>query len=76
MYTTNFYGSLDRGMFILQLYRWKFSHKTNFAVDCIRLKLNFIHKKNSRQLTIADRCALIFKVTNLSNRKPIYTTSY
>jgi len=37
----NIYTPLDRGMVLLQLYRWKFSHKKT-----IRVCLIFIHKND------------------------------
>ena len=42
--SANIYGPLDGGMVILQLYRWKFSHKKNFVADFVQLNLNFIQK--------------------------------
>ena len=39
------HGALERGMVILQLCCWKFSHTQNFVADFARLKLNVIQQK-------------------------------
>jgi len=39
------YTPLDRGMVLLQLCRWKFSHKETLA-EFIRIELIFIHKND------------------------------
>jgi len=44
MFRTNIYGPLDRGMAVLQLWCWKYSHKENFAADFFRQKWTFIQK--------------------------------
>jgi len=43
-FRANIYESLDRGMAVLQLCCWKFSHKENVVADFIRLKLTFTQK--------------------------------
>ena len=46
-FTANIYTPCDREMVLLQLCRWKFSHKETFVEDIIRLNLTFIHKNDN-----------------------------
>ena len=44
--TARIYTPLDRGMVLLKLFRWKFSHKETLQQTYIRLNFNFIHKND------------------------------